>query len=265
MRACSPLLLSMVLACGEFPNSPPTQAPDGGTVDAGATTGAVVYVAPIPIGSDTNSGMTKESPLATLSAALGLVESQDKDYEIHLCAGDFSVRNLAFAKARALRGGYNCKSWERGSAFGKKGGFADANRTRIVGVADETGPTLQVKATRSFVLEGVDVARSTGGFATVEFRGPSTETFFVQDARIYGAAGPNGGTVDQSSVGLFAHTTRVELVRSEFSGGAGRATGTQTEGSIAVRLYLSSGVIAEHWAFRHVRRGATPGPQHTNP
>jgi hypothetical protein len=237
------LATCLVAACSSYTSASSTDAGTDASPNDGGFTGIadgaiannrIVYVS--GSGSDANDGLSSARAVQTLSAALGLLETNKLDgYEIHLCAGDYSANTLVSKRALAVRGGYNCSTWTRSEQFGQKGDFADGNQTRINGVASATGPTLKADVSKGFTLEGVDVSASVGGFPTVRLEGAGNAV--VQDARVYGAVGATGASIMGTTIGLEVAATEVLVQASVLRGGSGVALNDSgdSRGSIALR------------------------------
>jgi hypothetical protein len=200
-----------------------------------AAPAAVLYVS-AAAGNDASSGLSVGAPLKSLGAALGLLEAKQLEgYAIHMCAGDYPTASLATSRPIAIRGGYNCSTWTRSPKFGKVGGFADGNQTRVSGSAQATGPVLTVDVAKTFALDGVEISSAKGGFATVKLTGAGQAD--VADSRILGAVAT--GLTDVS-IGLESRAAETKIEACELRGGNGVTPTDKAEGRGSLALVISS-------------------------
>jgi hypothetical protein len=91
-----------------------TSSTSGGTSSGSSGTEAGVQNALFvsPIGNDTNTGRTTKDPLRTIAAAVTIAQASGLQ-EVRICGGIYSEPALVLTKSLALRGSYNCQSWER--------------------------------------------------------------------------------------------------------------------------------------------------------
>jgi hypothetical protein len=233
-----PWILLAGVRCSSYGDT----ASDAGT-DGGVTTSSdsgdrpaptTVFYVSVEGGSDANDGRTPSKPMKTLGNALG---QNIAGAELRVCRGTYEEPNLVLRTSTAVRGGYNCATWERGPGFGKKGGFTDTNNDTVLrgSVNSDVAATVRVEGqgASDVLLEGLTILAPPK---------PSIETNAVllgdgavlslEDTRIKGV--PSGATATTRGVFAVGMST-LKIKRSEIDGGGG-VSQTQV-GSFGVQVF----------------------------
>jgi hypothetical protein len=135
-----------------------------GAADGGGPLQNLIYVS--EKGSDLNNGRTPATPVRTIGAAVRIAATGP--LEIHVCAGTYGEPTVIIRNDVALRGAYDCQSWQRAPAWESA---LDVNKTSII----HTDPNIRVmtpavwfegRGVRNAVLEGFHVGTAAQNEAT---------------------------------------------------------------------------------------------------
>ncbi|HEY1690709.1 MAG TPA: hypothetical protein VGG39_01020 [Polyangiaceae bacterium] len=185
---------------------------EGATPDGPAPAGKVVYVS-TSTGDDGNDGLDPTKPRKTIGGGLVRAGLVGAGAEVHVCKGNYLEKELTFAQPIALKGAYDCVSWQRVAAYGY--------------------PTFDT--TNLTVIETLDTSKQT---ASLVVASGATSAAVVDGFAITGASISTGPTIGVQVEGTAAAT----LSNDAISGGAGVAT--TGPGSVAVALVGGSPTIS---------------------
>ncbi|HEY6461635.1 MAG TPA: hypothetical protein VIY73_15815, partial [Polyangiaceae bacterium] len=245
--------------------------PEGVAPDA-PLPGKVVYVS-TSNGDDGNDGLDPAKPKKTIGGGLVRAGLLGAGAEVHVCKGNYLEKELTFALPIALKGAYDCVSWQRLAAYAYPT-FDSTNLTvietldtskqtaslvvasgatsaavvdgfAISGASVSTGPTIgvQIEGTAAATLSndaitgGAGVASSGAGSIAVDVVGGSPT---IAGDQIAGGS----GTGDPGSAGIVVQSGALPIIKGDvITGGTGTAasvTNDQAAVGIVVRTSLSN-------------------------
>jgi len=254
---------------------------DAGTceVPPASCSGKILFVSSDQ-GNDGNDGCTGDRPKKTLAAALAATKNTgDPGWEVRACRGVYPERLLTVDFPVALRGGYDCRSWQRvanalhpdfdstndsvieNSAFTERWSTlvikgAPVGPTAVIEGFVIKGPENTAVTTGSIAVEVLDGAspritdnRILGGATASEYRGSvgvrvvGSASPALTDNVIDGGRGTSTGLQGAvGSIGVWVHGTggRPSIQRNRIGGGTGRSPGT---GAGSAGLFVEGAVI----------------------
>jgi hypothetical protein len=246
--------------------------------------GGVMYVS--KSGSEANSGCTPCTPKLTVRSALEalnqIVASYDagapppimdggkdastnaaadanadaapsgpipRGFEIRVCEGSYPEVQLSLNLPVSLKGGYDCTTWRRTSAYAYPT-FDATNETRVTNGAYALQPTTFVvsgaEIDRGVAIDGLTFegsATGASGSTAVAIAGGASPIF--SNDQILGGATTNSAASYPGSVGLYVSGgASPEIRENNIDGGSG--TQTLNRGSVGLYLEADSGAPYIH-------------------
>jgi hypothetical protein len=252
VRLRSVSYLMVAVACSSYggtstPQSADAGGGDAGTVDSGRPPPAAIFYVAGDNGNDTADGKSPQTAMKTIGNALG---QNIVGAEVRVCRGSYQERNLIIRRNTVVRGGYNCTTWQRGTGFGKAGGFQDSNNdtTLEASAANAMPAAVRVEGAEvtDALLEGFTVV---GGAPSALQEGSAIRvagkaTLAVEDCVVRGGAGMRSGSDGAATVGILASDAKLFVRRSNITGGAGVAT-TTSIGSTGILMSGAEGVVED--------------------
>ncbi len=284
MRRVS-LFVVLVAACSSFSTAgseaPPVPPADGGTCATPCPEGlacregtcgcpeGVIFVAPPPAGSDTNTGCFRDKPKQTIGGALAFAQtSKLVKHEIHVCRGVY-VENLKLVHPTTLRGGYECALWKRSANWGfvpfgaelRTPGFDRVNETRIE--TTDGSPALTISGSsidRGVVIEGFTmVGKTTPDGEGVALRVEDHAAPSITDNAISGALEPTGSSKRLASIGIDVDTQAApDIAKNKIYGGGPTSGAFGPAGGAGIRLGAVGKVSIHDNEIDSGRRSGTP-------
>ena len=183
------------------------------------------YVFVSPMGDDANSGCDPTVPKKTITAGIAVSTATD----VMVCKGTYNEA-IDLMKPIALRGGYDCATWQRTAGFGYPT-FDGVNDT-VLGAGVKLGAA-------GATLEGFTVAGPAGGSGTVDtvlVYGTGNHAL-IKDNHISGGtnSSPSGGS-GTVALAFNSGTSGSEVVHNLIEGGGGTSTATGYAASVGIVL-----------------------------
>jgi hypothetical protein len=233
---------------------------DSGASDAGdGGAGKTVYVSNAT-GNDGNTGLSTATPKKTIVSALSEAATLGAGVEVHVCAGNYAETLLLVNENVALRGSYDCTSWDRTATYGYP--TFDARNQSVItnagpGKQESTLAVAGADVTSLTVIDGFSVVGASGTLGTsfgIDVAGAASPTITNDVVTGGSATAPN--SVD-GSVGIrLGGTSTAELSSCVVSGGSGQGP----TGSVGI-LVTSTGPAWVHDDSVSGGTGVTTGAQ----
>jgi hypothetical protein len=169
--------------------------------------------------------------MKTIANALG---QNVANAEIRVCRGTYIERSLKIQQTVAIRGGFNCSTWERGAGFGADGGFSDSNNDTVLQPNAESPIGLEIIGATNVLLEGLTIK---GGTATAAAFSQALlvwkrASVNVENCIVRGGEGTHESAAT-ATVGIAVAESSIAINRSRIHGGNGIAP--KAIGSVGVQ------------------------------